>query len=301
MTLLFADQGKDSSKWIAAFQEHLNIKIYPEFDKNIEFVVASKLPLGLVNKLPNLKCIACTGAGVNGILNDASIPEHVQIIRIVDNYLSTQLVHYCTLSVLSKLRNWTEYCNPEYSKQWQRICPTNTEFIKVGIMGLGEIGKKIGTSFLNLGFQVKGLANSQHKENYECYTFKDLDLFLKDLDFLICILPLTEKTKNICNQELFSKLNNCYFINVGRGDQVNEDDLIQALDNNNLSGACLDVFRKEPLDLNHIFWNHPKILITPHIAAKSDPKYLVPQIIENYQRFCRQEKLHNLVDRNRGY
>lgn len=306
MTILFAHKTKDASRWIEAFKEYkdLDFEIYPEIadPAKIEFVASFRMPPGLVKQLPNLKCIASIGAGVDGLMWDKDIPSNVKITKIVDDYLANQLVHYCLLAVLTQLRKWEQFLDPEYSKQWKRYSPPNTKLKKIGILGLGSIGSKIAKGFKDLDFDVRGLATRKHQYDFKCYTYEEMDEFLDDLDFIISVLPLTDKTRGILSKDLFNKLKKpAYLINVGRGDHLVEDDLIQAIEDEKLSGACLDVFNKEPLDPNHKFWSHPKIIVTPHIAALSDPKFLVPQIVENYYRLKNNEELKNVVDRNKEY
>lgn len=119
---------------------------------------------------------------------------------------------------------------------------------------------------------------------------------------MVCLLPFTDKTQGILNLELFKKLRNpAYLINVGRGQHLIEEDLIYAIDTGLLSGAWLDVFEEEPLPSNHLFWNRPKIMITPHIAAVTDPKEAAKQILENYKRSLSGMELINSIERKKGY
>ena len=131
---------------------------------------------------------------------------------------------------------------------------------------------------------------------------QERDLFLSQTQVLVCLLPLTEETEGILNLELFKKLpKGAYLINVARGKLLIEEDLLKALDENWLSGACLDVFCEEPLRENHPLWKNPKITITPHISSVTNPKTAAPQLLENYNRSFKNEPLLNRVDRKRGY
>ena len=118
----------------------------------------------------------------------------------------------------------------------------------------------------------------------------------------INILPLTPATKHILNKETFSYLpKGAYLINVGRGAHNHVADILEAIENGQLSGALLDVFATEPLPKQHPFWRHPKIQVTPHIASLSNPATVVQGIVENYRRFKRGEQLLNLVEMEKGY
>ncbi len=128
------------------------------------------------------------------------------------------------------------------------------------------------------------------------------DAFLSHTDILVCMLPLTSDTQNIMNKDTFAKLpSGAYIINLGRGEQLVEDDLLQALDSGHLSGACLDVFRREPLPSDHPFWLHPKIIVTPHIASVTNAATAAPQVLDNCHRVMAGEELLNRVDLSKGY
>jgi glyoxylate/hydroxypyruvate reductase A len=131
---------------------------------------------------------------------------------------------------------------------------------------------------------------------------KQLEKFLNRSTILICLLPLTQETENILNKELFEKLpKGAYIINVARGQHLVEQDLLEMIDKGHLSGASLDVFRIEPLPLEHLFWNNPKIKITPHIASITNPHKAVHQLIDNYRRMKEGKGLRNTIDRRLGY
>jgi glyoxylate/hydroxypyruvate reductase A len=113
---------------------------------------------------------------------------------------------------------------------------------------------------------------------------------------------LTPATEGILNRHLFDKLpTGAYLINVARGRHLEDTDLLEALESGRLSGACLDVFKVEPLPEDHPFWNNPNIIITPHISSLTDPKAVMPQIFENYHRMKSGEPLLHVVDVKRGY
>ena len=123
-----------------------------------------------------------------------------------------------------------------------------------------------------------------------------------DLDYLVCLLPLTNETEHILNTDLFKRCHNKpYLINVARGKHLNESDLIAALNFGQISGVCLDVFVEEPLPANHPFWQDERILITPHVAAVTDVSEAAQQIVENYRRMRQSQPLINEVNREKGY
>ena len=126
--------------------------------------------------------------------------------------------------------------------------------------------------------------------------------FLSKSDILVCLLPLTDRTRGILNKALFSALPvGAYIINVARGGHLVDQDLLEMIDNEHLSGASLDVYHEEPLPVDHPFWDHPKIFMTPHVASVSSVDAVVPQLLENYSRFKQGLPLLNQVSTIRGY
>ena len=116
------------------------------------------------------------------------------------------------------------------------------------------------------------------------------------------MLPNTYATKDLLNFQTLSNLKRgAYVINVGRGQTLVDEDLIALLDKGHLSGACLDVFRTEPLPADHEFRNHNKILITPHNSSTTQAESAAKQILENYRRAMSGKKLLHLVDMKHGY
>ena len=174
----------------------------------------------------------------------------------------------------------------------------------VGIMGLGFLGTHTAKTLHSLGVKVIGWSQSPKQLSEIRYfagagEFKD---FLAQTDILVCMLPLTPNTQNILNLNNFNCLpKGAYLINIGRGEHLVENDLLAALDSGQLTGACLDVFRQEPLPPEHPFWLHPRIRVTPHIASVTNPATALPQILENYRRMRAGEPLLNCVDVQKGY
>ncbi|NND78321.1 MAG: glyoxylate/hydroxypyruvate reductase A, partial [Maribacter sp.] len=131
---------------------------------------------------------------------------------------------------------------------------------------------------------------------------QEQEAFLKTTQILVCLLPLTKETFGILNTDLFAQLpKGAHIINVARGGHLVDGELLEMLDNGHLSGASLDVFNEEPLDVDHPFWEHPKVHMTPHYASVSDTASVVPQIIANYRRLESGKELLNLVSKTKGY
>jgi glyoxylate/hydroxypyruvate reductase A len=171
-------------------------------------------------------------------------------------------------------------------------------------MGLGVLGSDFVRKLAALDFQVLGWSRTP-RELPGVTTFhgsEGLDPFLARAEILVNFLPLTPQTANILSARTFARLpRGACIINIARGDHLDEHDLVTALDDGQLGGAMLDVFRREPLPPDHPFWHHPKVVITPHVAAQAIAELMVSQVIENIRRIERDEPPLGVVDPTRGY
>ncbi len=307
--IIFNDTNRDLTPWIDALKnskEDLDLRIYPDVGniEDITFALTWPYPKGLWNKFPNLKAISSIGAGVNHILADTTIAKEVSILKLADDNLNQSMWEYTLSIVMLYTMNLHKYFKQQQSGIWKELTPTNFKTTTIGIMGLGNIGSYMAQNFEQMGFNVKGYSSSK-KNIADIQTFtshEPIELFLEDVDILISVLPLTQETTNIFNNSFFNKMKkSSYFINVGRGAQVVEDDLIDALDIAQLDSVYLDVFNQEPLEKTHPFWKHPNINITPHIASITSPSSVASQICENYERVSKGLEPLNKVDRIKGY
>jgi glyoxylate/hydroxypyruvate reductase A len=293
-------------KHLGMLEPGIDIRIWPEVGEahDIEFALCWNHPRGEFQKYKNLKCIASLGAGVDHILRDPDLPAGVPVTRVVEPCMAQSMSEYAVLGVLNYCRQFDSYRTNQSQKKWQPRLPLLAADMRIGIMGLGQLGKDAAQKLSYLGFPVTGWSQTPKDiEGVKCLAGEDaLDDFLSQTRILICMLPLTPKTRGILNHKTFDKLPaGAYVINIARGQHLIEKDLLAALDSGQLGGACLDVFGVEPLPEDHPFWSHPKITVTPHISSITYPKAVAPQIIENYKRTKTGKPLLNVVDVKRGY
>ena len=306
MSLAIISPGRNPKVWIDALTYHhpdIDIQVYPDIlrPEAVEMALVWQHPPGFLNTLPNLKLISSLGAGVDHILSDPAVPESMPIVRIVDEKLTWSMTNYVIMGVLNFHRQITRYQNDQKKKVWDMSNPEIP--VRVGVMGVGALGGDVLDKLNYLGFPVYGFGFSEKSEFPFPYYSKDqLQEFLNQINVLVCLLPLTPETESILNQDLFRKCTpGTYLINVARGKHLVEEDLIPALEQGQLSGALLDVYRKEPLPEQHPFWNEYRIQLTPHIASVTNPLAASPQIIDNFRRLKANQPLVNLVNRARGY
>ena len=312
MSILLAstDFWEDMGVWSSCLQEAMpekEIRVYPDEGNidDIEYAVVWKHPRGILNKYPNLKAILSLGAGVDHIISDPELPETPPIVRLVDKKLTHEMILHSLHWVLHFHSDQYLYRIQQQSRKWIQQSSVQSEDRTIGIMGLGNIGKAIGDSLVNLDFKVLGWGTSPKNSlgDIEYYFGHDqLSGFLSQTEILINVLPLTEKTKNILTKtELAYLPKGSFIINIGRGGIINENDLISILDTGHIAATALDVFAEEPLPENNSLWAHPSVYVTPHIAGQSNPGSAAKTIAENIRLIEKGESPYPIYSFNKGY
>jgi glyoxylate/hydroxypyruvate reductase A len=309
MAILFRSTPAATARWrplLAGLLPEHEIRYWPEIgDKTaIEYALVWHPEPGLLATLPKLKMIFGLGAGIDHLLKDPALPRHVPIVRLVDPYMTDAMSEFVALSVLRLHRQDLDYLAQQRAGRWEEREQKNAAERPVGILGFGTLGQDAGSKLKALGFDVAGWSRGG-KSVPGFATFAGaggLDAFLGRTEILVCLLPLTPETTGILNARTFARMpRGASIVNAGRGGHLVEEDLIPALDSGQLSGAALDVFREEPLPPEHPFWRHPRILVTPHIAAETHPPTAAP-IIRDAIRQCEAgQPIANTVDLSRGY
>ena len=259
--------------------------------------------LDYLETLPNLKLIHSMAAGVEH-LNLKRIGDRYAVCRVVDESHQKGMYDYLQWCVLYYQRFFDVLIAQQLQQRWKQPPQKTSADVKIGIMGLGQMGGYIAEKFAKLGYQVSGWSRSLKQiEGVTCFAGDaQRQDFLAQSEILINLLPLTEDNVGLLNTELFQQLpKGACIINCGRGQHLNEQDLIAALDSEQLRGAVLDVFAKEPLAQDHVFWQHPKVLVTPHVASHAPWSAVIGQILENDRRVQQGLALVNEVNVMKGY
>lgn len=277
---------------------------HPGDPKLVKMAVLWKQPSGITARYPNLQAIHSLGAGVDHMISDPSIPKDLPIARIVDQQLTRDMRRYVLMAVLNFHKNLYTQLRAQKSGQWTGLEYSETP-LQVGMLGLGQLGKAIALDLKNLGFEVAAYTRAPKKvEGIRCYSAEqqELSAFLARVNTIVCLLPLTPETEDFMDWNFFQQLpDQSFVINVGRGQHLVEEDLLRAMDAGKIRGACLDVLRKEPLPKDHPFWQHPAVVLTPHIASVTDQRAAARQIATNYERIQNGQNMLNQIDRALGY
>ena len=296
-------------RWLAAFsaiEPKLQLRVFPEVGNPADIVAAFVFnpPSGLLATLPNLKVILSKGFGVDHLLKDPKLPRHVPVCRLFDPSAVSLMTQYVVHAVIHHHRSAPAFAAAKARGEWIRIPPPDTGETTVGVMGLGILGRDAAETFARLGFKVRGWSRSSKTiPGIECFHgAAGLPTFLSPCKFLVCLLALTPETTDILDRKTFAALpRGAYVVNAARGNHLVDADLLAAIDSGHIAGAALDVFRAEPLPRDHAFWTHPKIVLTPHVAADAITRTAAPLLVDNIRRALDGRPLINQVDSVRGY
>ncbi len=308
MTLLYKSDPVRGAVWAEQFARKmpaLPFRIWPDIGDpcEVRYLAAWQPPEDLATRFPNLEVLFATGAGTDHF-DFSVIPETLPVVRMVETGIIQGMVEYVTLAVLSIHRDWRSYLDQQREGKWQvhRVHPAASW--RVGVLGLGVLGRAVLASLGRLGFSCAGWSRSaQRIDGVDCYDGPGgLQQFLARTDILICLLPLTDSTRGILSKPLFDQLpRGATVINVGRGGHLVQQDLLQALEEGQVGTAILDVCEPEPLPPGHPFWSHPNVQLTPHIASMTQPETAVDAVLDNIDRHQQGLPMIGLVDRARGY
>jgi glyoxylate/hydroxypyruvate reductase A len=284
----------------------IDIRYWPDVGDpaEVDAVLMWEAPDGMFERLANLKAIFATGAGVDAILRDERVPKHLPLARLVDPSMTSEMSEYVVLQTLRFHRQEPTYTAQQRDRVWKVHPQPHPHTRRVGMMGLGELGRDALNMLKPFGFALAGWSRTPRTvEGVECFAGRDqLDRFLARTDILVNLLPLTADTAGIIDARLLATLpRGAFVINCARGRHLVDADLLAALDSGHVAGAALDVFHEEPLPTDHPYWSHPRVILTPHAAALTNPLTATPQIVDNLRRVQEGRPLVNLVDRGRGY
>ncbi|WLI76989.1 glyoxylate/hydroxypyruvate reductase GhrA [Kosakonia sp. H02] len=312
MEIIFYHPTFDNHYWVTALSNALpqaNIRIWtPGDDAPADYALVWHPPVEML-KGRALKGVFALGAGVDAILSQLKahpemLADAVPLFRLEDTGMALQMQEYAVSRVLHWFRRFDDYHALQQHAKWQPLDEYAREDFTIGILGAGVLGAKVAESLHSWGFPLRCWSRSR-KSLPGVTSFagaSELSDFLHGTRVLINLLPNTPETAGIINQALLEQLaDDSYVLNLARGVHVVEADLLQALESGKVKGAMLDVFHHEPLTASNPLWAHPRVAITPHIAANTRPAEAIAFISRTIGQLERGEPVSGRVDRVRGY
>jgi glyoxylate/hydroxypyruvate reductase len=318
MALLIAIRGAGDNwapePWRIRFRDRLPGRAILSPDEataraaEVRYAAVWKPEPGLLSRYPRLEVIFNLGAGVDALLEDTTLPP-LPVVRVVNDDLTKRMTEYVVLHCLMAHRQHRRFVAQQASRTWDAPDQWAAGAVRVGLFGLGELGRDAAEVLARIGFQVAGWSRSPKSlPGIQCFHGQDgLAPFLARTDILVVLMPLTPDTRGILNRKLFAGLardgvlGKPVLINAGRGGLQVEADILAALDDGTLGGATLDVFNTEPLAPDSPFWGHPLVTITPHNAADSAPAAIADDVAGQILNYEAGKPLRNVVDRTKGY
>ncbi|MFZ6739665.1 glyoxylate/hydroxypyruvate reductase GhrA [Klebsiella quasipneumoniae] len=312
MEIIFYHPTFDTQYWIRELEKQLpgaRVREWKAGDNQpADYALVWHPPIEMLQGR-TLKAVFALGAGVDSILSKLRdhpdmLPLSIPLFRLEDTGMGRQMQEYAVSQVLHWFRRFDDYQALKLASRWQPLPEYLADDFTVGIMGAGVLGAKVAESLQPWGFPLRVWSRSR-KSWPQVQSFAgqaELGGFLQGTRVLINLLPNTAETVGIINQTLLAQLpDESYLLNLARGVHVVEEDLLAALNNGKLKGAMLDVFSREPLPQESPLWAHPRVAMTPHVAAVTRPMEAIAYIAGTISRLERGESVSGQVDRQRGY
>lgn len=306
MKITFCCPGTEPEPWLAGLRAALpqaQMEVWHSGAPRADYALVWAPPQQFFDEQSQLRGVFAIGAGVDALLK-LRLPAQARVVRLDDAGMSVQMAEYVCHAVIRHFRELDTYAVAIAQGKWPYRKPRKRADFPAGVMGLGVLGARVAQALAQFEFPVVGWSRSAKAiEGVRCFAgaaqFKD---FLAATKVLVNLLPLTPDTQGIMCLDTLSQLQ-CggYVINVARGAHLVDDDLLALIESGQLAGATLDVFRTEPLPPEHPFWQHPKITMTPHTAARTMRDESIAQIAGKIEAMERGEPIAGVVDPVRGY
>lgn len=313
MNIIYYHPLFNAGEWLAGIKQRLPQAEIREWQRGDErpadYALVWRPPHEMLANRRDLKAVFALGAGVDAILDQerkhpGTLPAGVPLLQLEDTGMAQQMQEYALSYVLRYFRRFDEYQALQQRQEWQPLDPHSLDDFTIGILGAGVLGQSVARKLTEFGFSVRCWSRSAKQiDGVQSFAGEaQRAAFLDGVKLVINLLPNTPETVGILNRELFAQLSTgAYLINIARGAHLVEADLLTALDQGQLAAATLDVFAREPLPQDHPFWRHPRVTITPHIAAITLPQQAMDQIVANIRALEAGHAPAGVVDRQRGY
>jgi glyoxylate/hydroxypyruvate reductase A len=266
----------------------------------IEAALVWQPPPGFFAPMSRLKLVVNLGAGVDSLVGRTDLPP-VPITRLNDPGMVRLMTSYVVFAVTRYARDIHLFERAQRRGEWHYVHPRALKEIRVGVLGLGELGGPAAAALAGMGYRVSGWSR-RPKQIAGVRWEGTLDAVLRDSEILVVLVPLTPATRGLLGaRELALLPQGAMLINACRGAVVPEVPLLAALRSGALAEATLDVFETEPLPPGHPFWAMENVLITPHLASITVPEAAAADVAESIRLVLRGAAPLNPVDPGRGY
>lgn len=255
-----------------------------------------------INHAKNVVWMQSVFAGVDAMMQPSLSKDYI-LTNVKDTY-GDAMAEFVFGYILMFEKEILENLGFQREKVWNQRPFGTLKEKTIGIMGAGSIGKEIAKISNAFGAKTIGFKNCREEVEFfdEVYGKEDIKHFLAESDYVVMVLPKTVETDDIMNEKTLEMMKkSAVLINVGRGNAVNENDLVNALKSGVISKAVLDVFKEEPLSRESELWSLPNVFITPHVSGYTLSERIFEIFEENYRRFIEGEELIYKVDLGRGY
>jgi glyoxylate/hydroxypyruvate reductase A len=306
MHISFCCAATDAEPWLndlRAAMPGATISLWQPGASAADYAIVWQPPQAFFDAQPQLQAAFNIGAGVDALLR-LHIAPTTQLVRLDDAGMGAQMAEYVCHALIRHYRQFAGYDLDQQAGVWKQRDVLPRSAMPVGIMGLGVLGTRVAQAVAQFDFPVHGWSRTaKNLPGVRCFHGADgFHDFLAASRVLVSVLPATPDTHGLINRDSLSRLQSgAYLINVARGSQLVEEDLLALLAEGHMAGAALDVFRTEPLPAGHPFWTHSKIRITPHTAALTMRAESIAQIASKIAALQSGQPVAGVVDRLRGY
>lgn len=307
-TLVFYSRFDPIAPWRAAIEgalPDLRVKAPEEItpEEAVRYALVWKPPEGFFEAYPGLRLVTILGAGADALAGRVDLPS-VPVARLSDPEMGRMMAQYVLFAVLRYARDIPVFEAAQRDARWHYVHPREAREIRVGVLGLGELGGLAAAELVRQDFDVRGWSRTPKAiPGVASVSGPDaLPGFLEGCEIVVIMLPLTPGTRRLIGAAELARLPaGAKLVNVSRGAVVDEAALVAALRSGRLGGATLDVFEHEPLAEDHPLWRLPNVLVTPHLASVAIPASAGRQVAENIARVRSGEPPRHVVDLARGY
>jgi len=308
--ILYGGKASDAPVWretLLALKPDLDLVMSPDDCSPDEVDIILYEPSGTIQDMraySGVAAIQSLWAGVETLLASDTLPVGPPLLRMVEDGMTVGMTDYVVGHAYRAHLGVVQQQKDQANGVWGSANPPLSRDRKVGIVGLGALGRDAAERLRDMRFDVRGWSRTEKEiEGVQClFGLDGFQRVLAESEILILLAPHTPETENLLNEAAFAAMREgAHLINAARGALIDEEALLSALDSGKIGTATLDVFRKEPLPSDHALWQHPNVLITPHIASVTRSETAALAILEQVERFETGRPFLHTVERERGY